>query len=138
MLEPFAGPEDVEDVWGELTLDETKLVVSWLGVASTNLRLLGRKRGFDVDNFIASDELLKTAAKNAVVESVRRRLSNPRALRQRSTSPNAGPFGITESETVDATASSGLLYFTDAELDWLPVKKRGGFRTIHAKSGYYR
>lgn len=138
MAEPFATSADVEAVWGELTVAETATVDAWLITASNNLRLIGRKRGIEVDKFILGDEVLTQAAKDAVVESVRRRLSNPRAVRQRSINQGAGPFSETSSETVDSSAASGLLYFTDNELIWLPFPPKNRMRTIHAKSGYYK
>ena len=124
MAEPFANSDDVEAVWGELTVAETVTVDAWLLTASNNLRLIGRKRGIDIDAFIRGDEILEQAAKDAVVESVRRRLSNPRAIRQRSTNQGAGPFSNTSSETVDSSAASGLLYFTEGELMWLPLPRK--------------
>lgn len=138
MAEPFATSDDVESGWGELTVAETVLVDAWLITASNNLRLIGRKRGIDIDSFIRGNEILEQAAKDAVVESVRRRLSNPKAIRQRSINQGAGPYSETSSETVDSSAASGLLYFTDGELLWLPIPRKGRFRTIHAKSGYYK
>lgn len=138
MAEPFATSADVEAVWGELTVAETAMVDAWLISASNNLRLIGRKRGIDVDKFILGDDVLTQAAKDAVVESVRRRLSNPKAIRQRSINQGAGPYSETSSETVDSSAASGLLYFTDNELIWLPFPPKNRMRTIHAKSGYYK
>lgn len=137
MAEPFALLEDVIEGWGELTVDEERLVQAWLDTASNNLRLTARKRGIDIEAFILNDAVLIRAARDAVVESVRRRLSNPRAIRQRSTNFGAGPFVDSSTETVDPTASSGLLYFTDRELQWLPFRPRQRFRTLHAASGYY-
>ena len=137
MAEPFALLEDVIEGWGELTVDEERLVQAWLSTASNNLRLTARKRGIDIDAFIQGDSMLVRAARDAVVESVRRRLTNPRAIRQRSTNFGAGPFADSSTETVDSTASSGLLYFTDTELQWLPIRPRQRFRTLRANSGYY-
>lgn len=138
MAEPFALLDDVIEAWGELTVDEELRAQSWLETASNNLRLTARKRGIDIDAFILGDEVLIRAAHDAVVESVRRRLSNPRAIRQRSISQGAGGFTETNAETVDSSASSGLLYFTDDELQWLPVRPKQRFKTLHAKSGYYK
>ena len=137
MAEPFALLEDVIEGWGELTVDEERLVQAWLSTASNNLRLTARKRGIDIDAFIQGDSMLVRAARDAVVESVRRRLTNPRAIRQRSTNFGAGPFADSSTETVDSTASSGLLYFTDTELQWLPIRPHQRFRTLRANSGYY-
>lgn len=138
MAPPFADLEDVAETWGELTVDEEARINAWIETASNNLRLVGRKRGIDIDAFIRGDEVLLRAALDAVVESVRRRLSNPRALRQRSINFGAGPFSDTGSETVDSSASSGRLYFTDDELQWLPVKPKQRLKTVHSRSGYYK
>ena len=137
MTGPFALLEDVIEGWGELTVDEERLVRAWLSTASNNLRLTARKRGIDIDAFIQGEAVLIQAARDAVVESVRRRLTNPRAIRQRSINSGVGPFSDSSTETVDSTASSGLLYFTDMELQWLPFRPRQRFRTLHANSGYY-
>lgn len=135
---PFALLEDVIEAWGELTVDEEVRVQAWLETASSNLRLTARQRGIDIDAFLLGDEVLIRAARDAVVESVRRRLSNPRAIRQRSITQGAGPYQETNSETTDSSASSGLLYFTDNELLWLPTRPKQRFKTLHAKSGYYK
>lgn len=136
-LEPFATVEDVEEVWGELTVAESATVDAWLRIASTNLRLKGKKRGIDVDDFIKDDPLLIEAAKNAVVASVRRVLMNPKGLRQRSRTQGDGPFTDTDSETLDSSISASRFYFEDDDLSWLPKKKTRRYGTIHAKSGYY-
>lgn len=138
MAEPFALLEDVAEAWGELSIDEERLVNSWIETASNNLRLEARMRGFDVDQFIQGDDVLTRAAHDAVVESVRRRLSNPRAIRQRSISQGTGAFNDSSTETVDSSASSGLLYFTDSELQWLPTRPKQRLKTLHSKSGYYK
>lgn len=138
MAEPFALLEDVAEAWGELSVDEERLVNSWIETASNNLRLVGRKRGFDIDQFIQGDAVLTRAAHDAVVESVRRRLSNPKAIRQRTFSIGAGNFADSGTETVDSSASSGLLYFTDSELQFLPMRPKQRMKTIHSKSGYYK
>ncbi len=134
-LEPFATVEDVEEVWGELTVAEAETVEGWLKVASTNLRLIGRKRGVDIDRFIAGNELLEEAAKNAVVASVRRVLLNPKGLRQRSMTMTDGPFSDTGSETVDSSISSSRFYFDDDDLIWLPALRRQGFGSFRVKAG---
>lgn len=136
-LQPFATVEDVVAVWGELTVAEETQVEAWLVTASNNLRLLGRNRGVDVDSFIDGNELLEQAAKDAVLESIRRRLMNPDGIRQRSRTVSDGPFSDTSSETIDTSISSGGLYFSENELAWLPASKRRRFGTIHASSGYY-
>lgn len=138
-LPTFAEVEDVQAVWGELTLAEETQVSAWLVTASNNLRLIGRERGVDVDSFILGDDLLEQAAKDAVVESIRRRLMNPEGIRQRSRTTTDGPFSDTSSETIDTAISSGGLYFNDDDLRWLPPVRSGRnrFRSLRAKSGYY-
>lgn len=138
MAESFADVTDVEAVWGELTVDEAEKVEGWLKVASTSLRLIGRKRGVNVDQFIAGDELLTEAAKNSVVVSVRRVLMNPKGVRQRSTSTGDGPFSDSDSETIDSAISTSQFYFSDDDLLWMPGKSRRRFRVMRAKSGYYQ
>lgn len=135
-LEPFAQIEDVEAVWGDLTVEEEAKVTAWLVTASNNLRLIGRRRGIDVDQFIAGDELLTQAAKDAVVESIRRRLINPTGIRQRSRTVTDGPFSDTSSETIDSAVSAGGLYFNPSDLEWLPGPPRGRFRSFSVRSGF--
>ncbi|MHC6175466.1 Gp19/Gp15/Gp42 family protein [Glutamicibacter sp. X7] len=139
MAVPFATVDDVAEGWAEpLTVEQERMVQRWLETASNNLRLIGRKLGIDIDTYIQGDDVLIMAARDAVVESVRRRLMNPNGIRQRSISQGATPYSETNSETVDNTLSSGRLYFLDDELQWLPSKPRQPFRTLHAKSGYYK
>lgn len=135
-LYPFATVEDVVAVWGELTVDEESKVEAWLEVASTNLRLAGRKRGIDIDQYIAGDDLLTEAAKNAVVASIRRVLLNPKGLRQRSATNTDGPFSDTDSETVDTTLSSSQFYFSDNDLSWLPGAPKSKLRSFAVRSGF--
>lgn len=139
MTAPFAEVDDVAEGWDqELTVEQERMILRWIETASNNLRLIGRKRGIDIDRFIRDDAVLIQASRDAVVESVRRRLMNPGGIRQRSISQGASPYSETNSETVDSSLSSGRLYFSDDELLWLPGRARQMFRTVHAKSGYYR
>lgn len=135
-LTPFATAENVAAVWGELTVDEESKVEAWLLIASNKLRLKGRKCGIDVDRFIAGDELLTEAAKDAVVAAVRRVLLNPKGLRQRSVTTTDGPFSDTGSETVDAAISSSAIYIADDDLTWLPCTPQKRFRSFAVKSGF--
>lgn len=138
-LNPFASVDEVEAVWGELTVAEEAQVEAWLVTASNNLRLIGQERGVNVDTFILGDELLEQAAQDAVVESIRRRLMNPEGIRQRSSTVVTGPTSETESETIDSAISAGGLYFNDDDLRWLPKKPRKRrFGVMRAKSGYYQ
>jgi hypothetical protein len=135
-LDPFATVEDVEAVWGELPVDEESKVEAWLVIASNKLRLKGRKCGIDVDQFIAGDELLSDAAKDAVVASIRRVLLNPKGLRQRSVTTTDGPFSDTGSETVDTAISSSAIYLADEDLTWLPCAPKNRLRSFSVKSGF--
>lgn len=135
-LTPFATADDVIAVWGELSTAEEERVEAWLVIASNNLRLIGRKRGIDVDQYIAGDELLTEAAKNAVVASIRRVLLNPKGLRQRSTTTTDGPFSDTGSETVDSSLSSSEFYFSDNDLSWLPGAPKSKLRSFSIRSGF--
>ncbi len=135
-LPSFASVNDVSTMWGELTLEEEGRVTAWLATASNNLRLIGRRRGIDIDQYIGGDELLVQAAEDAVVEAVRRRLMNPGGIRQRSFTRVDGPFSDTSSETIDSAVSSGGLYFTAADLEWLPTAPGRGFRSFSVKSGF--
>lgn len=134
-LTSFASVDDVAAVWGDLSVEEEERVEAWLLTASNNLRLIGRRRGIDVDEYIEGDELLTQAAKDAVIEAIRRRLMNPGGIRQRSRTVVDGPFSDTSSETIDNAVSSGGLYFTDADLSWLPTA-RGGLRSFSVRSGF--
>ncbi|MBC9954942.1 hypothetical protein ICM05_09860 [Leucobacter sp. cx-42] len=133
----FADVADVEAAWGELTIAEEARVRSWLESASTNLRLVGRDRRVDIDALISGNELLAEAAKDTVVASVRRRLMNPRGLRQRSRTVGTGPASESEAETIDSSISAGGLYFEPGELIWLPKPRKRRFKVLRAKSGYY-
>lgn len=135
-LPSFASVNDVSNMWGELTLEEEERVTAWLATASNNLRLIGRRRGIDIDQYIAGDELLTQAAADAVVEAVRRRLMNPGGVRQRSRTIVDGPFSDTSSETIDSAVSSGGLYFTSADLEWLPAAPSRGLRSFSVRSGF--
>lgn len=132
----FAIVEDVAAVWGDLTVTEESLVAAWLTTASNNLRLIGRRRGINVDDFIADDELLTNAAKDTVVEAVRRRLMNPDGIRQRSRTVTDGPFSDTTNDTIDSAISSGALTFTDRDLEWLPIPRRRVFQSFTVRSGF--
>lgn len=132
----FATVEDVAAVWGDLTVAEEAVVGAWLTTASNNLRLIGRRRGVNVDEFIAGDEQLVQAAKDTVVEAVRRRLMNPEGIRQRSRTVTDGPFSDTTNDTIDSSISSGALTFTDRELEWLPIPRRRVFQSFTVRSGF--
>lgn len=135
-LTPFASVHDVETVWGDLSVEDEAKVEGWLDTASTNLRLIGRKRGINIDQYISGDELLTEAAKNAVVASIRRVLLNPKGLRQRSVTVTDGPFSDSGSETVDTALSASEFYFSDNDLSWLPAAPRRGLRSFTIRSGF--
>jgi hypothetical protein len=135
-MDPFADVSDVEADWGDLTVAETAQVATWLATASNSLRLIGRKRGVDVDALIAGDPVLEQAATDAVVSCVRRRLMNPSGVRQRSTTTTSGPYTDSSSETIDSAVSTGGLHFTDDDLVWLPTAVRRRFGSFTVRSGF--
>ncbi|MBF4578955.1 Gp19/Gp15/Gp42 family protein [Frigoribacterium sp. VKM Ac-2530] len=131
-MDPLADPSDVEEVWGDLTVEETRKVEAWIDQASTKLRSMARRRHIDLDSLIAKDALAKNAARDAVVNAVRRVLLNPKALRQ--SSSTTGPF--TESGTIDTSASSGAIYIAATDVvDLFPQERRSGIRSFRIRSG---
>lgn len=134
-LPPFATEADVEATWGPLSPEDEAKVRSWLTSASNMLRVIGRNRGIDVDAYIADDELMREAAKDAVVASVRRVLMNPTGIRSRTIQQTATPYAGTETETLDSSLSSARFYFDPTELAWLPFK-RSRFGTLRMGVAY--
>lgn len=130
MTTPFATPDDVADVWEPLTPAQETLAESLIAIASNKLRLLGRRRGKDMDAIFASDPLLASAITTAVVNAVKRVLMNPKALRQYS--ETTGPFS--ESGTIDSAVSSGSLYLDSGDLpDLFP--QQSGYRSFRVRHG---
>lgn len=130
-LPSFADVTDVEKVWGELSGDQEERVQAWLDQASNQLRLIGRRRGVDVDALVASDPLVAIVVRDAVVNAVKRVLMNPEGYRQMSRTK--GPF--TESGTIDTALSTGMIYIADGDIVGLFPAARGRFRSFRVKPG---
>lgn len=130
-LTPFATPEDVAAVWGELSSAQEDLVEAWLGQASNQVRLIARKRNVDLDALTSSDTLASALVRDAVVNAVKRVLMNPEGFRQ--LSRTKGPF--TESSTIDTALSTGMIYIADADIAGLFSNQRGRFRSFRLKPG---
>ena len=78
------------------------------------------------------DELTAEAVTAAVVNAVKRVLMNPDAIRQLSTT--TGP--MSESRTIDAAVSSGLLYLDDSDLDDIfPSAPKSLLRSFRVRPG---
>lgn len=135
----FATIDDVIADWGEIgTTGEESQVETWIASLSNRLRLIGRKRGQDVDALVVSDPLAKEGAKDAVVAAVRRRLQNPEGFRQLSESETTGPLSESRSGTLDSTIAGGGMNFLEDDLLWLPTAKKSRIQSFGVKSGYYQ
>lgn len=130
-LASFAAPDDIVAVFRPLTPVETTLATGLLAQASLKLRLAARKLGADIDTLML-DELTAAAVVATVVNAAKRVLMNPEALRQISTT--TGP--MTDSKTIDAAVSSGLLYLSDADLaDVFPAQPKSLMRSFTVRAG---
>lgn len=108
MAEPLVTAEDVEErLLNRTFTDDEKLVINhWIGDLLAEIRL----SIVDLDKLAEDADYLATL-KRVIYASVKRVLDNPRGLRQMSISID----DYTRSETIDSTASAGVLYLTDAE-----------------------
>ena len=108
MAEPLVTAEDVEErLLNRTFTDDEKLVINhWIGDLLAEIRL----SIVDLDKLAEDADYLATL-KRVIYASVKRVLDNPRGLRHMSISID----DYTRSETIDSTASSGVLYLTDAE-----------------------
>jgi hypothetical protein len=130
-MEPLADITDVENVFRPLSRSEEQLGEGLIDQISSKLRIEARRRGQNIDDLL-SDELTAEAIKTAVVNAVKRVLMNPEAIRQMSTT--TGP--MSESRTIDAAVSSGLLYLDPSDLaDVFPTNNRSKFRSFHVRAG---
>ncbi|WP_104164684.1 hypothetical protein [Arthrobacter sp. SX1312] len=125
----IATKDNVIEAWGPLSVREEQ-VVDWLiSEADTKLRL----RVPAIDAVMEAGGLQAKLATIAVVNAVKRVLLNPEAVRQISTT--TGP--VTDSKTIDAAVSSGLLYISEEDLRGLLRKpRRSGIRSFRVRSGY--
>lgn len=136
-LHPFADVDDVISDYGVIgSVDDEDRVRTWIDALSTRLRLIGRKRGVDVDLLVNSDPLCREGARGAVVAAVRRRLQNPEAYRQVTDSETTGPLSESRSVTLDATVSGGGMNFLTDDLLWMPKPSKRIIRSFTIRSGY--
>lgn len=108
MAEPLVTAEDVEErLLNRSFTDDEKLVINhWIGDLLAEIRL----SIVDLDELAEDPDYLATL-KRVIYSAVKRVLDNPRGLRQMSISID----DYTRSETIDSTASAGVLYLTDQE-----------------------
>ena len=71
---PFATPEDVINLWRNLTPDECVRADKLLVVVSDSLRYEAKKVGKNLDDMISKDSELKNVAKSVTVDVVARTL----------------------------------------------------------------
>ncbi|MGX9346637.1 hypothetical protein [Microbacterium sp. KNMS] len=132
MAWPTVTVADVESRWRELTPEERLVAAKRIADAEAELRMELRLRGVDGTPTFATPEELADWTNlyiATVVESVKRVLVNPDGwLEERE---EIDDYGRTRRR--DQTVSTGLLYFSDDEIDKLVPRrrrKRGSF-TIH-------
>lgn len=120
-MTPFAEAEDVAAVWQPLTTEQESLAEALLEQASTKLRVLVPTIDAQIEADVSG--LKRSLAKAAVVNGVKRVLSNPDGLLQ---------------ETIDdytwrrdSAVSSGALYIDAADLVGLRVKTSRKWGTIN-------
>lgn len=108
MAEQLVTANDVEErLLNRTFTDDEKLVINhWIGDLLAEIRL----SIVDLDELAEDPDYLATL-KRVIYSAVKRVLDNPRGLRQMSISID----DYTRSETIDSTASAGVLYLTDQE-----------------------
>ena len=108
MAEQLVTANDVEErLLNRTFTDDEKLVINhWIGDLLAEIRL----SIVDLDKLAEDPDYLATL-KRVIYSAVKRVLDNPRGLRQMSISID----DYTRSETIDSTASAGVLYLTDQE-----------------------
>jgi len=130
-MDPFAYPEDIESVFRPLTDAEINLATGLIQQATMKLRLAARRRHIDLD-LLWADPLTAEAITAALVNAAKRVLMNPEGIRQ--LSETTGP--MTESRTIDAAISSGLLYLDNTDLaDIFPATRPKSIRSFRVRSG---
>lgn len=75
-MEAFAELQDVIDISGPLTAEQTAAIPGLLAQASTKLRGWGAERGVDIDALITGDNLRTEIAKGAVANAAKRAAQN--------------------------------------------------------------
>lgn len=123
-MEPFADADDVAAIWRPLTAQEEEVAGHLLEQASDLLRLTVP----NIDALIASDTtgLKEARAKAAVVNAVKRVLSNPDGLLQEQIDDY--------SWRRDSAVSSGALYIDSGDLLGL-LKRSRKWGSVRLRAG---
>lgn len=74
MAEPFATIEDVNNLWRELSMEETKRAEALLPIVSDSLRAEAEKVGKDLDAMLEKKQYLRSVAKSVTVDVLGRTL----------------------------------------------------------------
>lgn len=108
MAEQLVTADDVESrlLNKKFSEEERAVIDHWIGDLLAEIRLSIS----DLDK-LAEDKNYLATLQRVIYSSVKRVLDNPRGLRQMSISID----DYTRSETIDSTASAGVLYLTDQE-----------------------
>ena len=120
MTEPasYATVDDLEDFWRPLSEAEQARATVLLALASSRLRLYGKKVGVDVDAQVQDDPDYAQTVQWVVMEATKRALSTPVDTPPvDSFQQTAGPY----SENYRFTNPSGDLWFKKAELASLGI-----------------
>ena len=120
MTEPasYATVDDLEDFWRPLSEAEQARATVLLALASSRLRLYGKKVGVDVDAQVQDDPDYAQTVEWVVMEATKRALSTPVDTPPvDSYQQTAGPY----SENYRFTNPSGDLWFKKAELASLGI-----------------
>ena len=72
MAEPYATVDDMRALWRDLTQEESDRAELLLPIVSDELRLKAKSVGKDLDQMIAEEPLLESAAKEVTVSAVSR------------------------------------------------------------------
>jgi hypothetical protein len=103
------------------TPEESAVIAVWIEDLEADIRT--RITALDT---LAADPLYLSTVKRVVSASIKRVLDNPKGLRQMSVSID----DYTRSETIDSTASAGLLYIADDDWGLLVPALEGDAFTI--------
>jgi hypothetical protein len=131
-MDPFAIPADVAGIWRPLTDAETAVVTNRIAQASRRIRAeVPLVDGLTVDERIDFGTLDAALVKDVVVDMVKRLVSIPGYLRQRSVTVDDG----TTSETYDSSVSGGELFISDREMDLLVGRRTSRSRAFTITPG---
>lgn len=129
MADPLATPADVVEIFRPLDAQEETNTLAMLRYVSALIR--GKVKSLDAR--ISAGTLDKDLVKLAAIMPVQRVLMNKEGYRQKSES--TGPFS--DSFTLDAAISSGLLYVSDDDVKGLlpVVRHKSGFGSMSVAMG---